>query len=284
MSIVTSGRHGGGTGMWQGGGMDAARKRFRELHAAGTFVMPNAWDVGSARVLRQAGFAAVATTSSGLAASLGKLDQQVTRDELVTHVTAVAAAVDVPVSVDSEWLFADTAEGIAETVRLLAEAGAAGLSIEDYHPVTGSVQPLPLSADRVGAAAEAARRHDLVLTARAENLLYGHTDLDDTIARLVAYRKAGADVLFAPGLTAPGDIARVIAAVDAPVNVLALPGTPSVPELSALGVRRVSTGGSLAWAAYGALRDAARELLESGTTTYRDRGLTSADVKAAFGP
>jgi 2-methylisocitrate lyase-like PEP mutase family enzyme len=263
--------------------MDAVRKRFRELHAAGTFVMPNAWDVGSARVLRQAGSVALATTSSGLAASLGKLDQQVTRDELLAHVTAVVAAVDVPVSVDSEWLFADTPEGIAETVGLLAEAGAAGLSIEDYNPSAGSVQPLPVSAERVAAAAEAARRHDLVLTARAENLLYGHTDLDDTIVRLVAYRDAGAEVLFAPGLIRPDDISRVIAAVNAPVNVLALRGTPSVPELSSLGVRRVSTGGSLAWAAYGALRDAARELLESGTTGYRDRGLTSAEVEATFG-
>jgi 2-methylisocitrate lyase-like PEP mutase family enzyme len=269
--------------VWQGEGMDSVRKRFRELHAAGTFVMPNAWDVGSARVLRQAGFPAVATTSSGLAAGLGKLDQQVTRDELVAHVTAVAAAIDVPVSVDSEWLFADTADGIAETVDLLAAAGAAGLSIEDYHPVTGSVQSLAVSAERVGAAAEAARRHDLVLTARAENLLYGHTDLDDTIARLIAYRDAGADVLFAPGLTGSDDIARVVAAVRAPVNVLALGGTPSVPDLAALGVRRVSTGGSLAWAAYGALRDAARELLESGTTGYRARGLTSAEVEATFG-
>jgi 2-methylisocitrate lyase-like PEP mutase family enzyme len=270
--------------VWQGEAMDAVRKRFRELHAAGTFVMPNAWDVGSARVLRQAGFAALATTSSGLAASLGKLDQQVTRDELAAHVTAVAAAVDVPVSVDSEWLFADTAEGIAETVALLAAAGAAGLSIEDYHPVAESVQPLAVSAERVGAAAEAARRHDLVLTARAENLLYGHTDLDDTIARLIAYRDAGADVLFAPGLTAPEDIARVVEAVRAPVNVLALRGAPSVPELSALGVRRVSTGGSLAWAAYGALRDAARELLTSGTTGYRARGLSSTEVESTFGP
>ncbi|MEU8659297.1 isocitrate lyase/PEP mutase family protein [Actinoplanes philippinensis] len=264
--------------------MDAVRKRFHQLHAAGTFVMPNAWDVGSARVLRHAGFAALATTSSGLAAALGKLDQQVTRDELVAHVAAVAAAVDVPVSVDSEWLFAETAEGITETVGLLAEAGAAGLSIEDYHPVAKSVQPIAVSAERVGTAAEAARRHGLVLTARAENLLYGHAGLDDTITRLIAYRDAGADVLFAPGLTTPDDIARVVRAVGAPVNVLALPGTPDVAELSALGVRRVSTGGSLAWAAYGALRDAAREFLESGTTGYRTRGLTPTEVKSIFAP
>ncbi|HWS31346.1 MAG TPA: isocitrate lyase/phosphoenolpyruvate mutase family protein [Actinoplanes sp.] len=252
---------------------------FRDLHATGTFVIPNAWDVGSARMLEAAGFAAVATTSSGLAASLGKLDQQVTRDELVTHVAAVAAALTVPVSVDGERLFDD----VAGTVGLLAEAGAAGVSIEDYDPVAARVDPVGLSVERVGVAAEAAHRHGLVLTARAENLLYGRADLDDTIARLVAYRDAGADVLFAPGLVSAADIERVVSAVAAPVNVLLLPGTPSVPELAKLGVRRVSTGGSLAWAAYGALRNAAVELLESGTTGYRAAGLTSGEITAAFG-
>jgi 2-methylisocitrate lyase-like PEP mutase family enzyme len=263
--------------------MGSVRERFRELHATGTFVMPNAWDVGSAKVLVSAGFAAVATTSSGLAASLGKRDQQVTRDELVAHVTAVTAAVDVPVSVDAERLFADTPAGIAETVDLLAAAGAAGLSIEDYDPAAGSVDTVAVSVERVAVAAGAARRHDLVLTARAENHLYGQGDLNDTITRLVAYRAAGADVLYAPGLTTPDDIARVVEAVGAPVNVLTMPGVPSVPELAALGVRRVSTGGALAWAAYGALRGAARELLESGTTAFRARNLTAAEIKAAFG-
>ncbi|MEU4619235.1 isocitrate lyase/phosphoenolpyruvate mutase family protein [Actinoplanes sp. NPDC023801] len=263
--------------------MRSVRERFRRLHSTGTFVMPNAWDAGSARVLATTGFAAVATTSSGLAASLGKRDQQVTRDELVAHVTAVTAAVGVPVSVDAERLFADTAGGIAETVDLLAAAGAAGLSIEDYDPATGRVDTLPAGVERVGAAAEAARRHDLVLTARAENHLYGQGDLEDTITRLVAYHAAGADVLYAPGLTTPEDITRVVEAVGAPVNVLMMPGVPSVPELAALGVRRVSTGGALAWAAYGALRDAARELLESGTTEFRARNLTAAEIEAAFG-
>lgn len=252
-------------------------QRFRDLHSAGTFVIPNAWDVGSARLLESAGFPAVATTSSGMAAALGRLDQQVTRDELVTGVAAIAAAIGVPLSVDSERLFDDP----AGTVELLAEAGAAGVSIEDYDPATGRVEPLAVAVERVGAAAEAARRHGLVLTARAEGLLYGQGDPDDVIARLVAYRDAGADVLFAPGLK--DDIGGFVAAVKAPVNVLALPGVPSVPELARLGVRRVSVGGSLAWAAYGALRDAARELLESGTTGYRARGLSGAEVKAAFG-
>ncbi|GGN72036.1 2-methylisocitrate lyase [Actinoplanes lobatus] len=264
-------------------GMDSLRKHFRELHSAGTFVIANAFDVGSARVLEGAGFPALATTSSGLAATLGKLDQQVTRDELVAHVAAMTAGAGVPVSVDSERLFAETAGGIAETVDLLAEAGASGLSIEDYDPVAGAVESLAVGVERVGAAVEAARRHGVVVTARAENHLYGAGDLDDTIDRLVAYRDAGADVLFAPGVKAIGDIERVVAAVRAPVNVLVLPGAPSVPELGKLGVRRVSVGGALAWAAYGAVRDAARELLETGTTGFRAQGLTPAEVKAAFG-
>ncbi|WP_212998896.1 isocitrate lyase/PEP mutase family protein [Winogradskya consettensis] len=248
---------------------------FRELHVAGTFVLPNAWDTGSARLLESLGFAAVATTSSGLAASLGKRDQQVTRDELVAHVAALTAAVTVPVSVDAERCFED----VAETVRLLADAGAAGLSIEDYDPVSATIDPIEVAAERVAAATGSG----LVLTARAENHLYGHDDLDDTIARLRAYREAGADVVYAPGLRAPADIARVVAATDAPVNVLAVPGAPPVPELAELGVRRVSTGGALAWAAYGALRDAALELLESGTTTFRNRALTAQEVERAFG-
>ncbi|GIF30056.1 isocitrate lyase/PEP mutase family protein [Actinoplanes utahensis] len=252
-------------------------QRFHDLHAAGTFVIPNAWDAGSARLLETAGFPAVATTSSGLAAALGKLDQQVTRDELVTQVAAMARAITVPLSVDSERLFDDP----AETVELLAEAGAAGVSIEDYDPATGSVEPLAAAVERVGVAAEAARRHGLVLTARAEGLLYGQGDRDDVITRLVAYRDAGAGVLFAPGLQ--DDIAGFVTAVRAPVNVLLLPGVPSVPELARAGVRRVSVGGSLAWAAYGALRDAARELLDTGTAGYRARGLTPAEVTAAFG-
>ncbi|MEV0901350.1 isocitrate lyase/phosphoenolpyruvate mutase family protein [Actinoplanes sp. NPDC049802] len=259
--------------------MNSLRARFRDMHSAGTFVIANAFDVGSARILEGAGFSALATTSSGLAATLGKLDQQVTRDELVAHVAAVTAGAGVPVSVDSERLFAD----VAETVELLAGAGASGLSIEDYDPAAGAVEPLAVSVERVGTAAEAARRHGLVLTARAENLLYGLGDLDDTIERLVAYREAGADVLFAPGLKAAGDIERVVGAVRAPVNVLALPGVPSVSELGKLGVRRVSVGGALAWAAYGAVRDAAKELLETGTTGFRARGLNPAEVKAAFG-
>jgi 2-methylisocitrate lyase-like PEP mutase family enzyme len=262
--------------------VNTLRKRFRSLHEAGTFLLPNPWDAGSARLLESLGFAALATTSSGLAASLGKRDQQVTRDELVAHVAAVTAVIGVPLNVDAERLFASTPAGIPETVDMLASAGASGISIEDYDPATGLVETISAGVSRVAAAAEACRRHGIVLTARAENHLYGHDDLDDTIARLRAYREAGADVVYAPGLRTPEDVARLVASVECPVNVLAVAGGPSVPELAALGVRRISTGGALAWVAFGALRDAARELQEAGTTTFRARSLTSDEIAEAF--
>ncbi|MCY1139893.1 isocitrate lyase/phosphoenolpyruvate mutase family protein [Actinoplanes sp. Pm04-4] len=258
------------------------RDRFHALHESGTFLLPNPWDVGSARVLESLGFQALATTSSGLAASLGKRDQQVTRAELVAHVAAVTAAVTVPLNVDAERCFADAPDGIAETIDLLAEAGAAGLSIEDYDPATARIESLESGIERVAAAAEACARHNIVLTARAENHLYGYDDLDDTIERLRAYRAAGADVVYAPGLHTPDDIGRVVTEVACPVNVLATADTPPVAELATLGVRRVSTGGALAWAAYGALRDAARELLDAGTTTFRGRALTSDEIARAL--
>lgn len=263
--------------------MSAIHDHFRALHVAGTFLLPNPWDVGSARLLESLGFPALATTSSGLAASLGKADQQVTRDELVRHVAALTAAVGIPVTVDAEHGFADTPAGIARTVDLLAAAGAAGMSIEDYDPVAQRLETEVRGAERVAAAAQACARHGVVLTARAENHLYGHDDLDDTIARLRAYRDAGADVVYAPGLRTPAEIARVVESVPAPLNVLAVPGAPSVPELARLGVRRVSTGGALAWVAYGALRDAARELQGAGTTAFRERALSPAEVGAFFG-
>jgi 2-methylisocitrate lyase-like PEP mutase family enzyme len=258
------------------------RARFRQLHADDKiFVMPNPWDAGSARLLEWSGFKALATTSAGLAWTLGKNDQQVTRDELVAHVAWLSAATDLPLSVDSERCFADDLAGVAETVRLLGGAGAAGCSIEDYDPATGRIDEVGRAAERVAAAAQAAHEGDaMVLTARAENHLYGAGDLDDTIARLVAYRAAGADVLYAPGLTDPADIAGVVAAVDAPVNVLALPDAPNVAELGELGVRRVSTGSLLASAAYGAMLAGARELLGPGSSGYARAGL-SRDVRAA---
>ncbi len=258
------------------------RARFRQLHADdGIFVMPNPWDAGSARLLAWSGFKALATTSAALAWTLGKNDQQVTRDELVAHVAWLSAATDLPLSVDSERCFADDLAGVAETVRLLGEAGAAGCSIEDYDPATGRIDEIGRAAERVAAAARAAHKGDaMVLTARAENHLYRGGELDDTIARLVAYRAAGADVLYAPGLTDPADIAAVVAAVDAPVNVLALPDAPNVAQLGELGVRRVSTGSLLASAAYGAMLAGARELLESGSSDYARAGLPR-DVRAA---
>jgi 2-methylisocitrate lyase-like PEP mutase family enzyme len=248
---------------------DERRARFRELHAGDRlFLMPNPWDVGSARLLATLGFPALATTSAGLAWSLGKLDQQVTRDELVAHVEAVATAVDVPLNVDSERLYPDAPGGVAETVRLLAEAGAAGCSIEDYDPATDGIDAIEDAAARVAEAAGAADEAGMVLTGRCEHHIRGVNDLDATIERLVAYRDAGAHCLYAPGLTGLDDIRRVVGEVGAPVNVLALPSTPPVAELEAAGVRRVSTGGLLAAAAYGALAAGAQELLDEGTSRY----------------
>jgi 2-methylisocitrate lyase-like PEP mutase family enzyme len=257
------------------------RERFGALHANGLFVIPNAWDLGSARLLVHLGFAAIATTSSGHAASLGRPDQHVSRDELLSHVAAVVEAVDVPVSVDAEHGFGDDPAAVRTTFELLAATGAAGCSIEDYDPSTGRLEPVEVAAERVAAAAEATRAGGLVLTARAENHLYGADDLDDTITRLRTYRGAGADVVYAPGLATVDDIRRVVDEVGCPVNVLARPNGPTIAELASIGVRRVSTGGALAFAAYGALVAAGRELLEEGTSTYATRGLGDTD-RAAF--
>jgi 2-methylisocitrate lyase-like PEP mutase family enzyme len=206
----------------------------------------------------------------------------VTRDELVEHVAAVAGAVTIPVTVDAEHGYATDPAGVAQTVELLADAGAAGLSIEDFDPVAGAIMPLPQAIERVVAAAEACHGHGLVLTARAENLLHAAGDLDDTITRLLAYQDAGADALYAPGLRTIADVERVVGAVARPVNVLALPDGPSVAALAAAGVRRVSTGGALAWVAYGALEAAATELLARGVTPPAAGRLTPALRTAAF--
>ena len=246
--------------------------RLRELHADGTFVIPNAWDVASARLLVEAGADALATTSAGFAATLGRTDQHVTRDELVAHVALLAEAVDVPISVDAEDGYATSPKGVAKTVRLLADAGAAGLSVEDWDAEAGALRDRDAAVERVAAAAEACREAGgLVLTARAEGALYGVEELDAVIERLIAYREAGADVLYAPGLTDAGQIARLVVETGAPINVLALPGGPSVAELIVLGARRISTGGALAWIAYGAAVDAARAL-------QRGRGIPEAGL------
>jgi 2-methylisocitrate lyase-like PEP mutase family enzyme len=259
------------------------RQRFAELHAVGTFVMPNPWDVGSARLLESLGFPALATTSSGYAATLGRLDQQLTLDELLAHVVTLVDAIGVPLNVDAERLYAEEPEGVAETARLIAGTGAAGFSIEDYDSVRERIDPLEEAVPRVAAAAAVARAHGLVLTARAENHLYGIDDLDDTIARLQAYREVGAHVVYAPGLARIGDIARVVREVGVPVNVLALRSGPAVRELASVGVRRISTGGALALAAYGALARAGQELLESGTSEYTAGSLDPVLRQRAFG-
>ena len=259
------------------------RARFFELHARdGVFVMPNPWDVGSAKLLAGAGFEALATTSAGFAWSIGKDDQQVTRDELVAHARTLASATDLPLNVDSERCYADDLAGVAETVGLLHEAGAAGCSIEDYDPGTRAIDPIAVAAERVAAAAAAAHVADdpMMLTARCENFLYGITDLDDTILRLRAYRDAGADCVYAPGLSTTGQIQAVVDGVGIPVNVLIWPGGPSVAEIAAAGGRRVSTGGALASTAYGALMIGAHELLSAGTSAYRAISLRPEDRAA----
>jgi 2-methylisocitrate lyase-like PEP mutase family enzyme len=262
------------------------RARFRALHERDElFVMPNPWDVGSARLLAAEGFEALATTSQGFAWALGKHDQTVTREELVAHVAELASATPLPLNVDSERCYPADPGGVTETVSLLGGAGAAGFSLEDFDPATGAMDPIEVATARVSEAAAAAHGLDdpLVFTARAENHIRGVDDLDDTIARLTAYRDAGADVVYAPGLVDVDQIATVVQAVGVPVNVLALPGGPTIAELAAVGVRRVSTGSLLAGAAYGALVAGARELLGSGTSEYGSKGVPREAASRAFG-
>jgi 2-methylisocitrate lyase-like PEP mutase family enzyme len=258
-------------------------ERFLELHRPGRpLLMPNAWDAGTSKVLERLGFEAIATTSSGFAATLGRLDGSVTREEALAHVAALVAAVDIPVSADLENGFGAIPGEVAETARGAREAGLAGFSIEDYSGNPDDpIYPLELAAERIAAAARIAHEGAvrLVLTGRAENHIHDRPDLDDTIARLRAYQEAGADVLFAPGVTSAEDIGRVVAAVARPVNVLALPGTPPVSELANLGVARLSVGGAFAFAALGALVEAATELCDQGEYGYWERA--RAGVRAA---
>jgi 2-methylisocitrate lyase-like PEP mutase family enzyme len=262
-------------------------ERFLALHhGSAPLLMPNPWDVGSAKLLASLGFEALATTSSGFAATLGRLDGSVTRDEALEHAAAIVAATDLPVSADLEHGFADDPAGVAETVALARATGLAGCSIED---ATGRddepVYEAGRAAERVAAAAEAAHAgpERLVLTGRAENFVRGRKDLPDTIARLQAYQEAGADVLFAPGLSRVEDIREVVASVDRPVNVLARPGAPSVAELAEAGVSRVSVGGGFAFAALGQVVAASRELLDEGTTGFWETALPGVEAaRAAF--
>lgn len=254
--------------------MSDAADRLLALHVPGApLLLPNPWDVGSARMLASLGFEALATTSSGHAATLGRQDGTVTRDEALAHAAAIVGATPLPVSADLENGYGDHPDDVAETIRLARSAGLAGCSIEDF---TGDeaapIYDLDLAAERVAAAARAAREGGdrLVLTARAENHLHGREDLADTIARLQAYAQAGADVVYAPGLRRIEDIRAVVDAAGVPVNVLARPGVPPVPELAAAGVARVSVGGAFAFTALGAAAAAARELREQGTYGFWD--------------
>jgi 2-methylisocitrate lyase-like PEP mutase family enzyme len=248
-------------------------QRFLALHRAGELLlMPNPWDLGSARLLASLGFEALATTSSGFAATLGRNDGAVSSDEAMVHAAVIVAATDLPVSADLENGYADAPSGVAETMRMSIEVGLAGASVEDF---TGRaddpIYDIGLAAERIAAAAEAAHAGPgrLVLTARAENYLHGRPDLADTIARLQAFQEAGADVLYAPGLRRLQDISQVVREVDRPVNVLALEGLPPVAELAQAGVSRISVGGAFAFAALGAVVRAAAELREHGTYGFR---------------
>jgi 2-methylisocitrate lyase-like PEP mutase family enzyme len=263
-------------------------RTFRALHHRDeAFIIPNPWDPGTARLLARSGFEALATTSAGFAFSVGRRDNTIGRDRMIGHVEAIAAATDLPVSADLENGYGDDAAAVAETIRRAAAAGAVGGSIED---ATGRPDD-PLydrihAAERIAAAAETVRALGVpfTLTARAENYLVGRADLADTVARLQAYQAAGADVLYAPGLTSPSDIATVVRALDRPVNVLAgLTGTRlSLADLSALGVRRVSVGSLLSRVALGAFLRAASEMQEHGTFSFGDGAVPYRDLSEMF--
>lgn len=261
---------------------------FRALHHRDrAFLIPNPWDVGTARLLQNLGFEALATTSGGFAFSLGKPDGAIDRDTMLAHAVAMVAATDLPVSGDLENCYADDPKGVAETTRLAAGIGLAGCSVEDVGSRgTRAPYEMALAVERVRAAAEVA--HSLpfpfTLTARSENFIIGRPDLRDTIARLQAFQEAGADVLFAPGLGSRQDIATVVRSVDRPVNVImGLQGVQlTLADLSEIGVKRVSVGSALARTALGAFLRAAREMQEHGTFTFASDAPKYADLNAMF--
>ena len=263
-------------------------RTFRTLHErGGAFIIPNPWDVGTARLLAHLGFEALATTSMGYAFSLGRLDNSLNREETLTNASAIASATLLPVSADLENGFGDAPEVVAETISLAARAGVVGGSIED---ATGRAeQPIyeiEEAIDRVRAAVAAARylSFPFTLTARAENYLHGRPDLKDTIKRLQAYQEAGADVLYAPGLATKEDIAAVVSSVDRPVNVLmGLQGVRlSLDELSAIGVKRVSVGSTLCRTALAAFLSAAKEMREHGTFTFAAEAASPKEISAIY--
>ncbi|MBO1075094.1 isocitrate lyase/PEP mutase family protein [Roseomonas marmotae] len=264
--------------------------RFRALHARpGAFVIPNPWDAGSARILAALGFEALATTSAGLAFSLGRRDGEgaLTREEILANAAAIVAATPLPVSADLENGFGDAPEDCAATIRAAAATGLVGGSIEDASgDPARPIYDFAHAVERVAAAAEAARGLPFVLTARAENFLHGRPELDDTIRRLQAFSAAGAEVLYAPGLTRLEDIRTLCAALDKPVNVvMGLAGKPfTVAELAEAGVKRISLGGSLARAALGALARAGREILRDGHFGFAGQALSGAEAAAFMAP
>jgi 2-methylisocitrate lyase-like PEP mutase family enzyme len=261
---------------------------FRSLHDRdGTFLIPNPWDRGTARLLAHLGFEALATTSAGYAYSVGRRDHSVSRDEMMEHVRAIVSATDLPVSADLENGFGDDPATVAETFRLAAAAGLVGGSVED---ATGRpedpIHEFERAVERVRAVVEVTRAlpFPFTVTGRAENYLWGRSDLADTIKRLQAYQEAGADVLYAPGLTSKDDIAAVVSSIDRPVNVLmGMPGVPwSLAELEELGVKRVSVGSALCRAAFGAFLRAAREMRDHGTFTFAAEVVSHRDLSAMF--
>ena len=261
---------------------------FRTLHQRDrAFIIPNPWDIGTARLLARLGFEALATTSAGFAFSIGRRDNTVGRDKMIEHVREISAATDLPVSADLENGFGDDPETAAETIRLGAEAGLVGGSIEDSSGRRDNpIYELELAAERIRAAAELARSLPFTfsLTARAENYLFGRRDLNDTIRRLQAYQEAGADVLYAPGLASKEDIAAVVSSLDRPVNVLmGLAGVQlNLDELSALGVKRISVGSVLSRVALSAFIRAAEEMRDQGTFTFSDHIISFRDISAMF--
>jgi len=263
-------------------------REFRALHERDrAFIIPNPWDVGTARLLAHLGFEALATTSAGYAFSVGKRDSTIGRDETMAHVAAIVSATDLPVSADLENGFGDAPKSVAETIKLAAESGLVGGSIEDVsRRVDCEVYELEHALDRIRAAAEVVRDlpFPFTLTARAENYLVGRPDLKDTIRRLQAYQEAGADVLYAPGLSGKDDIATLVSSVDRPVNVvMGLQGVQlSLPELSAIGVKRVSVGSALSRVALGAFLRAAQEMREHGTFTFAEEAVSYRDISAMF--
>jgi 2-methylisocitrate lyase-like PEP mutase family enzyme len=243
---------------------DQKAEEFRALHEGEAFVIPNPWDAGSARVLASLGFKALASTSSGFAFTLGRPDGSVTLDEVADHIRALEAATPLPLSVDLENGYGPRPEDAAGAIERAAEAGAVGGSIEDYDPRTG-ISAIDHAAERVAAAGEAARRmgFPFMLTARAENHIRGNPDLDDTIERLRAYERAGADVLYAPGLRSGDEIRAVCDATGRPLNVLARPDL-SMDEIVEAGAQRISVGGALTWVAVSAMAAAATKIRDEG--------------------